>query len=596
MAIAYHLGVPPDNVTVKIGRNAQDEGLNGSRNRRRRHHQEGVETEELIVTVHKPGVDLEEPRLKAEIRAKLAELKPLADNALMVPLDQLALRLKANIEEVTKDTNFNKDLLKWKGFDPNIINAGRGHEVGDYALQNVRSNSYGIWLNLHFGHANGEDVSKEVKEFSDITMGRLEAIRQILIARTIKYAKLNLLQKPLNAQEMQQVEAKAKAQGMDVKDVAAMTIQEKAQALETKIRADFADLKIEVSTDPAAHENLVVTMRSKAQAEAYEANKADPNRDTEYAALPPEPANFPKSNPPVSYPDYLLNSNPLTSLEVGLTKVAKPATDTTPEVQPQLHKTLARGLLFDQEKNLAPGAMRVLGRNDIKAAIIKELMLRVLPKHPEKKDEIVTKIINSEIFKNHGSWHATPGTVGSGRLEPEISRLGSNNDTLEFAFTLRTDKEPAKNQLLQVVEALANPNAITVAPGTVTPAKVEPAPVTPAVVEPAADANTTVVTVTPTAVDPATAAVSAAAAATTVTVNIPGTEVNASGAVANVTSTVDQKTATAESMAAKLGISPKGPAGAATLAEGATVSYASAAVDQKAAKNEAGIGLGTTAA
>lgn len=441
--IAKKLGLSTNDVTVKVGRDKKSDNDHISFVDRVRSNDS---TEDLIITIHKEGLSLERPRLAEEIRTALATLQPLADNVQMEPEEKQVEKLLADLKAATAGTNFNPKLLEWPGFKPEVLT--NGWEISDYAAQNIENNAYGVTMNLHFSHAKDENPAAAIERFSEITKGRLVGIKEILLARVTKYARANITERGLNEQEAQI----AKAAGPTPEAGIAKALEEKIQKAELKIREDLGKLIIAVNTQD---DNLVVTMRSPEQAAAYE--------KTDTFARWQEPTNA----------DDLRNTNPLTSRIIGLTTMSTPATDKKPEVQPQLHKALARSFLFDKDKNTAPDALQIFGRNDIKAALIKEIVLRVIPKNPEKKD-VLEKLLNSELFKNQGSWHNAPGKVGMSKVSPQLNPLG--NDTLEMSLSLTIDKDPAKNQLLQVVDGLAK-LATATAP-TVPVAAAKPAEVT----------------------------------------------------------------------------------------------------------------------
>lgn len=424
-AIAERLGVPAAEVMVSVGRIPSDQI--------RSILPEGAQ--ELVIRVHKLGLDLEKDRITDEIRGKLAQIPVLAENAQMVSEKQVAPELLAKLRDATAGTNFNPSLFEWPGFKPDII--GRGFEIGDYALQNVLDNAYGVTLNLHFPHATGESPAAAVERFAELTKGRVKGgIQEILTDRVLKYARINLTKRGLNGEEADKVK-QGLPKGKSLDEALANALEDKIKLVESKIRSDMGKLQITINTD---RDNLQVALRSPEQTAAY--NKAEPRmRDHTFGDAPPNA-------------DELRSTNPLTSRIVGLTTETIPATDEKPAEQPQLHKALARSFLFDKNKNTAPDALQIFGRSDMKAALIKEIHLRVLPKHPEKKAQLEA-ILDSELFKNHDLWYSAPGKAGMSNSEPVFDRVAGNNDTMEISFTFRTDKDPQKNKLLQVVSGLA---------------------------------------------------------------------------------------------------------------------------------------------
>jgi phosphopantetheinyl transferase (holo-ACP synthase) len=460
MKLAHHLGLPPDNVTITIGPKDKSAGsldLGSST--------PDAPTEEVHITIHKQGLDIEPDRLREELRTALAQVKPIADVAQMVPEVKLATKLATDLKEATKGTKFNQKLLEWPGFNPEMHK--HGVTVNDYAIEDVRSKPYGIELNLRFPSENRGDQADTMQKFSEVTKGRIEAIREILVERVVKYDRENLTKRGLNAEEISHVTEAAKAEGKNeeqIKEALAAKLEANIKASEAQVREQFTKLQFNVSTH---NSRITVSIRSPEQAAAYtEAEKSDRGfRDPENA-------------------DALRNSNPLTSLTVGLTRDSTPATDTTPEISPQLHKALARSILFDKNKNPIPDFEQIAGRKDIQIAIAKEMM-RVLPEHPEREAQF-RAMLSSNIFKQHELWHGSSiGQADTAKPYPRFEKVVGENDTVDLTLTVRRDADPAKNQLKHLIEGLANHTTPSVAPAPVavapTPAAEQPKAETPAV-------------------------------------------------------------------------------------------------------------------
>ena len=438
-AIANQLGILPSEVTVKIGRNPDSNKDNRIIYDDSRNASPG-DTEELIITIHRPGLDLERPRFIEEIRSSLAGLDPLANVVQMTPTEKVAEKLLGDLKTATEGTNFDQKLLdEWPGFNPESLRNGR--VVPNYSLQNVELSPYGVTATLNFPQEKGVDHTADMERFAEVTKGRVEQIREIQLTRVLKYTRQNLTERGLNAQEVDLAEAQAKTTGMQPEDAKAQALENKIQLAETKVREDFAKLQISVNLNKNEYNGgLMITMRSPEQQAAYDAAPAEA-RDLRW------------TTPPTNA-DELSSTNPLTNPLVSLTTSVVPATESTPEKQPQLNKVIARSVLFDKDKNIAPDAIKLFGRNDIKSAIIKELKNKVLPAHPDKTAAL-QEVLDSDLFKNHEAWHPQPGTAGAAKPEPVFGKPANTNDVVEMSITLHHDKDPEKNQLLQLINGLA---------------------------------------------------------------------------------------------------------------------------------------------
>ncbi len=502
--LAAHLGLPPDDITITIG--PKDKGPNSySTPLESTSSTPDAPTEEVHITIHKQGLDIEPDRIREELRNSLAQVKPIADVAQMVPEVKLATKLVADLKEATKGTKFNQKLFEWPGFSTEV--AKHHVSVNDYALEDVRSRAYGIEMNLRFPVAHNGENTESMQKFSEVTKGRFEAIREILTDRVLKYDGENLAHRGLNGEETSHIKNQIKATGNqdekligDKIDATLAEIKQKIrpttpnvkpmkwsdikkeleakgpieaavvakldaniQASEKLVRKQMAELKFNI----ASHNNrLSVTIRSPEQEAAYkEAEKTDHMyRD------------------PAEGADALRNSNPLTSLVVGLSRESIPATDTTPEISPQLHKALGRSFLFDKNKNPIPDFALIAGRKDIQAAIATEMM-KVLPEHPERKDQFAA-MLNSNIFKQHELWHGSSiGQADTAKPYPFFEKVAGENDTVDISFSVRKDADPAKNQLKHLIEGLAG--HVQTPPAAQAPAAA-PVPVAPAAQAPVA--------------------------------------------------------------------------------------------------------------
>lgn len=453
VALAAKLGVPPDDVTITIGREKAPESTYHYASSGEIMSGDSPNTEEVSITIHKPGFDLEQDRVREEIRATLAQLAPLADVAQMVPEVKLATKLKKDLLEATAGTNFKQEYLKWPGFDEEMHK--KGISIPDHAVEDVRSKAYGVELNLRFPSDDKGDQAAAMQKFAELTRGRTEAIKGILLDRVLKYNAENITARGLNEQEAQAAVAAGQATGKSPDEAKAQALVDKIRASEDKIRADFAKLKINVVT----HRNrLEVEIRSPEQEAAYK--KAEESAQGSWK----DPDNA----------DELRNTNPLTSLIVGLTTQPVPATDTKPEQAPQLHKALARSILFDKDKNPIPDFVKVAGRKDIQIAIAKEMM-RILPQHPDKEPKF-REILNSQLFKEHELWHGSEiGKADVAKPYPQFEKVAGENDTVKLTLSVHKDADPSKNKVKQLIEGLASLSA-TAAPA---PAPQPQAPTAP---------------------------------------------------------------------------------------------------------------------
>ncbi len=442
--IAHKLGLPPDNVTVKVGRDPDDKNNNNHQfaysinDYGAPYNAADAKARNLVITVQQTGMAVEFERYKEEMTKKLGEMQPFAKYAQMISEEQMAQLVKKELEKVVAGTNFNIKIINESPiFDQKSLTSE--FEAQDYALSNVTSNAYGIDGTLHFPRKKGEDITQTIERFRELQQGREAQILKVDAARAAHYAEKNLKERGLNADEKKHITEAATKAGQNVEQALAKALTDKIEALKAKIHADMAKVKINWNIDKNG--NLSFTARSEAQQNAYDA--AQKAGQTKYQIYSTPPSNA----------EELSNSNPLTSHEVGLTTEVITGKDGSPSIQPQLKKLLARGLFFDENKNIVPDAVKVMGRADIKAAIATELMKNVLPKHPEKRAEIEA-ILNSDLFKNHASWHGVAGTAGQSKPKPVFSEPRSD-DTVEISFAFPTDKDPEKNQLLQVVNGLA---------------------------------------------------------------------------------------------------------------------------------------------
>ena len=194
---------------------------------------------------------------------------------------------------------------------------------------------------------------------------------------------------------------------------------------QAKAREGIMALVISTNTTPEGG-NIQVALRSPRQIEALKESK-----EGEWM----EPAN----------PDELRATNPLHLLKAAVI----PATDTTPEIQPQLNRALGRSFFFGKDKKPIPEFIKIAGSGDIKIAIAKEMM-NVLPQHPEKM-EAFKQIINSDLFKNHSSWHGAKN-AGDALPEPEFDRVVGQNDVVQITLTRKPNEpDPVKTLLDGVI-------------------------------------------------------------------------------------------------------------------------------------------------
>lgn len=428
--LARHLGLAPDDVTISIGHKETEDRFV---HRINSPSDPEAPTEDIVITIHKPGYDIEPERLKEELRAQLAQLPPLSDVAQMVPEVEEARTLVAELKRATAGTSFDQKLLEWPGFDPETHK--KGTHINDYALEQVRANAYGVEIDFNFPADEGSRKKATLENFAEVTRGRTDAIKDILLERLRKYNAHNIMERGLNAEERshltQQAEGKTPEQ---VEDMEKAALKQKIAASEALLTEELAKLEINIRTE---RNRIVAELRSPEQAAAHKEAK-EHNREWD------DPSNA----------DELRNTNPLTSLIVGLTSEPTPATDDKPEKSPQLHKALARAFLFDKDKNPVPDFVEVAGRKDIQTALVKE-MTKVLKDHPEKGAEF-QKIIASDLFKNHNLWHGSSiGEADVAKPYPRFEKTKGENDTVSITFPVRKDANPDKNQLKRLIEGLA---------------------------------------------------------------------------------------------------------------------------------------------
>lgn len=396
IALAAKLGVGAGAVSISTGDNPDPDG-------RWRGRIDDVASNQtnLMIEVNVPGADLDPTGAKDKIREALSAIEPLSQIAQIKSDAVLAGEVLGQLKAATADTDFNAKLLEWPGFNKDI--AARGWGVDDYAVSYVNNSAYGIELHLKIPTDKDTGPLPLARQVTEEQKKRLESgeIKAILEERVIKYARANLAKEGKSAEEI--------------------------DAAVGKIKADMANLVISINEEYGR--NVSITLRSPKQAEAYKKAAGGFNE--------PDNANELRAENPLQ--------NTLTS-QLGK------------DEQPQMHKALARTLLFTKdEKGRAAKPIEtfplIAGRHDIKVAIAKELS-RIGREKPEKA-ALFKEILESPLFKEHGRWAS--GSVDTALPTASITKPADKPDTIQVTMMVDMDAKrfKGKNPVKDTIAALA---------------------------------------------------------------------------------------------------------------------------------------------
>ena len=392
-ALAAKLGLQPGEVTIKTGKMKQD-GYSATL-------EPDQEQTNILISIHKSGIDLHQPEEEKILREAMSKTPELAALAQWTPQDLLATQAKEKIIAATADTDFNKELLKWPVFDPEI--AKKNHGFTDFAISHMRDHGYGVEFAVVIprgDHSNWQEVTEKVAEQ---IRQRLPEIKEILTERVLKYYQVNL-----------------KAENKSDAEIAAAV---------TKATADMAALNIAVNSND--WEGITISLRSPQQVEAL----------AKAGNVTKQPDNA----------DELKVNNPLQHV---ITR-----TVSKEDEHPQLHKALARALLNDKGKKITAYFTEIAGTHDIKVAIMKEF--HRIKQIDSTKEAAFNEIINSPLFKEHTLWAADPNKPGVASPSPTFSKPIEKNDTLDISFGIKRDQfakliESLANPAANVEQATAS--------------------------------------------------------------------------------------------------------------------------------------------
>jgi len=160
--VAASLGLSPDAVSIGTG-DERDRGYVISVNEDRPTH--------VVLTIRKPGADLNQIQAEKDILAGLSKLPPMTAIAQTVPDDKLASEVVSKLKTSTPGTSFNAKLLEWPGFNPEIVKSNWA--VNDFAVSYVQTNAYGVEFNLQVPTDKNTDPKSLVEKIDANIKGRL---------------------------------------------------------------------------------------------------------------------------------------------------------------------------------------------------------------------------------------------------------------------------------------------------------------------------------------------------------------------------------------------------------------------------------------
>ena len=370
----------------------------------------------LVININGLAYDLDPAKTEQLVSEALVKLPPITAVARVVSDDKMAVEIHDKLQALTEGTSFNQQLLKWAGFDPDVVSGDVPEN--DYAQSYFMTNAYGIEFGI-MAHPDKEHTPEELLHnvIEPNFKERLPEIKELLIKRVEKF-----------------VSNGARSKG---------TSEEEITAGIAKIREEMDKLEITVNKD---ERGVFFSIRSPEQAKAHAENKgADPHI---------EPDNT----------DALIATNPL-QFQLKET-ISEHKQETNPEAVSQLRKVIGRAFLYGGgEKAMAIFPM-IAGRRDIQSAIQKEAK-KVIAEHPQKA-EAFKEIIDSPLFDKQSPFNDIDD---AGVAPPRLQFIKTPDDpTLKVAIKID------KSYVHKVFEELAALGGQTWA-GKITPQK--PAEIAP---------------------------------------------------------------------------------------------------------------------
>jgi len=344
LVISEKMGLPTGSVVLSTGYiTGQDMKLNGPQIQNALHDDKIIN---LVVSINGLNYDLDPAQTEQQIRDALSQLKPLTNIARIEKDDQMAVEIHDKLAKLTEGTSFNKKLLDWVGFDPEVV-SGDWKPI-DYSMYYLHTSASGIDLGI-MAHPNKEHTPEELLHniIEPNFKERLPEIKKTLADRTIKYVTKGLRE---NGTPEPEIEA-----GI------------------AKLREDIDALEITINRDSRG---VVFSIRSPEQKKYHEEHQGEDIRI--------EPDNN----------DALIATNPLQFQLKSMVTEAEKAEN--PNASPQLHKALSRAFLYGGGEKAMELFPMVAGRRDMVAALQKEAK-KVIAEHPEKA-EAFKEIIDSPIF------------------------------------------------------------------------------------------------------------------------------------------------------------------------------------------------------